>query len=73
MEVISRDPSCFTSGPPYNLAQTMLRVKDPAKSLHFYRDLMGMHLLAVKHFSDFSLYFLTQVLPSTSHDTSHIT
>jgi catechol 2,3-dioxygenase-like lactoylglutathione lyase family enzyme len=38
--------------------QTMLRVKDPAKSLHFYRDLLGMTLLAESHYSDFSLYFL---------------
>ena len=36
----------------------MLRVKDPVKSLHFYRDLMGMTLIAQSHFSDFSLYFL---------------
>lgn len=38
----------------------MLRVKDPQASLGFYRDLLGMRLLAVKHFSDFSLYFLAQ-------------
>lgn len=25
----------------YTLAQTMMRVKDPVKSLHFYRDLLG--------------------------------
>ena len=36
----------------------MMRVKDPAKSLHFYRDLMGMTLIAESHYSDFSLYFL---------------
>lgn len=62
IEVVSRDPGAFSDDYPYNLAQTMLRVKDPAKSLGFYRDLLGMHLLAVKHFSDFSLYFLTQVV-----------
>jgi len=38
----------------------MLRVKDPQASLGFYRDLLGMRLLAVKHFSDFSLFFLAQ-------------
>ncbi|CAM9099227.1 unnamed protein product [Phaeothamnion confervicola] len=43
---------------PFNLGQTMLRVKDPAKSLEFYRRLMGMAKICEKHFSDFSLYFL---------------
>eukprot|EP00048_Salpingoeca_helianthica_P015766 m.228488 g.228488 ORF g.228488 m.228488 type:complete len:336 (-) comp17493_c0_seq1:28-1035(-) len=47
----------------YTLAQTMLRVKDPKKSLHFYCDLLGMSLLREAHFSDFSLYFLA-TLPS---------
>ena len=36
----------------------MFRVKDPQKSLHFYRDLLGMTLVAERHMSDFSLYFL---------------
>ena len=51
----------------------MLRVKDPKASLGFYRDLLGMRLLAVKHFSDFSLYFLAQpaALPP-SPISSHI-
>lgn len=40
-----------------NFSQTMLRVKDPQKSLEFYRK-MGMKLLVEKHFDDFSLYFL---------------
>ena len=26
----------------YLLAQTMFRIKDPKKSLHFYRDLLGI-------------------------------
>jgi hypothetical protein len=43
VEVISRDSATF--GPaypaPYTFAQTMLRVRDPHKSLHFYRDLLG--------------------------------
>lgn len=30
---------------PFTLAQTMLRVKDPAKSLRFYRDILGMRHL----------------------------
>jgi lactoylglutathione lyase len=40
-----------------NFSQTMLRVKDPKKSLEFYQA-MGMKLLEEKHFDDFSLYFL---------------
>ena len=42
----------------YTLAQTMLRVKDPEKSLKFYRDLLGMTLLRSSDLGDFSLYFL---------------
>ena len=44
----------------YNFAQTMFRVKDPVKSLEFYRDCLGMTLLAESHLGDFSLYFLAQ-------------
>lgn len=40
-----------------NLCQTMLRIKDPKKSIPFYLSL-GMKLLQVKHFDTFSLYFL---------------
>jgi lactoylglutathione lyase len=41
----------------YNFSQTMLRIKDPFKSLAFYQK-MGMKVLTTKHFDDFSLYFL---------------
>jgi len=44
--------------PQYTFAQTMIRIKDPAQSLRFYCDVLGMKLLAEKHFDDFSLYFL---------------
>lgn len=40
-----------------NFSQTMLRVKNPKKSIEFYRRL-GMCVLSEKHFDDFSLYFL---------------
>jgi lactoylglutathione lyase len=40
--------------------QTMLRVRDPARSLAFYRDVLGMELLEKFDFKQmkFSLYFL---------------
>lgn len=41
----------------FNFSQTMLRVKDPKKSIEFYKAL-GMKVLTERHFDDFSLYFL---------------
>ena len=48
-----------------NFSQTMLRVKDPKKSVAFYQRL-GMKLLKERHFDDFSLYFMA----SSSADES---
>ncbi|OQR98827.1 lactoylglutathione lyase [Achlya hypogyna] len=45
--------------------QTMLRVKDPKKSVAFYEKHFGMTLAHAAHFSDFSLYFLVS-LPTTT-------
>lgn len=44
----------------YTLTHTMLRVADPERSLGFYRDILGMTLVARLDFDDarFSLYFL---------------
>jgi lactoylglutathione lyase len=44
----------------YKLTQTMLRIKDPAISIPFYRDVLGMTLLDRYDFDSmkFSLYFL---------------
>ncbi|MGP5504746.1 lactoylglutathione lyase [Psychrobacter celer] len=53
-----------TSGFTFN--HTMLRVKDPAKSLEFYTGVLGMTLLAVKKFPEmeFDLYFLAKLTDS---------
>lgn len=59
MEIIRRSEHAKITN-KYNFAQTMFRVKDPLKSLHFYRDCLGMTLLAESHHADFSLYFLAQ-------------
>merc|ERR1712228_731780 len=45
----------------YNLSQTMLRVKDPIKSLDFYTNKLGMTKVAEAHIESgqFSVYFLS--------------
>lgn len=56
VEIVKRGDK--TEIPNYhNFSQTMLRIKDPAKSIPFYRKL-GMKVLSERHFDDFSLYFL---------------
>ena len=44
----------------YVLTHTMLRIKDPARSLAFYRDVLGFRLITRLDFAEarFSLYFL---------------
>jgi len=54
--------------PYYNLSQTMIRIKDPAKSIPFYRDVLGMTLVREAHFPEgkFSLYFFTSLPKGTT-------
>jgi lactoylglutathione lyase len=62
VELVSRGENAKISN-ECNFSQTMLRVKDPKKSLEFYQK-MGMKLLYDLHFDDFSLYFLgSSVVP----------
>ncbi|KAH8077511.1 glyoxalase I [Cristinia sonorae] len=42
----------------YRMNHTMLRVKDPKASLHFYQEILGMDLIATSENTDFTLYFL---------------
>lgn len=67
IEIITRSAeSVVPASIPFTLAQTMFRVKDPKKSIKFYRDLLGMTLVRESHFSDFSLYFLAHLPPGTT-------
>jgi lactoylglutathione lyase len=60
----------------YTLAQTMLRVKDPVKSLRFYQELLGMDLIRVREFGTgtdwgFTLYFLANLTDEQREELSN--
>ena len=59
MSSVSPPASVIPGRPTWQ--QTMLRIRDPAKSLAFYRDLLGFTLIDTFDFPQykFSLYFLT--------------
>ncbi|UZJ56453.1 hypothetical protein CBS101457_005773 [Exobasidium rhododendri] len=42
----------------YKFNHTMLRIKDPEKSLKFYQDVLGMDLIDEHDADDFKLFFL---------------
>lgn len=59
MEIVKRN---FKSSKEFSFAQTMLRIKDPKKSIPFYKSL-GMQVVCEKHFDTFSLYFMASNIP----------
>ena len=61
VEIVNRGKGAEGKAPKFSLAQTMLRVKDPLKAVEFYEKHLGMTRVNVRHFSDFSLYFLATV------------
>eukprot|EP00927_Polykrikos_kofoidii_P051441 TRINITY_DN45240_c0_g1_i1.p1 TRINITY_DN45240_c0_g1~~TRINITY_DN45240_c0_g1_i1.p1 ORF type:complete len:369 (-),score=63.04 TRINITY_DN45240_c0_g1_i1:230-1336(-) len=57
IEIVKREEGLFQE--PFNLSQTMMRVKDGPKTVEFYRDIMGMSLLREMIVpNDFTNYFL---------------
>jgi lactoylglutathione lyase len=60
IELVSRDERSPVTN-EFTLAQTMIRVKDPVKSLRFYCELLGMRKVKESHHSDFSLFFLAHL------------
>lgn len=75
IEIISRNPASPIKN-KFTFAQTMLRVKDPVKSLRFYKDILGMTLLRESHYGvgqpgGFSLYFLACVSEDVSRTLPH--
>ncbi len=56
--------------------QTMLRIKDPERSVAFYNEVLGMHLLERFDFAEmqFSLYFIgypTGPVPEAVYQTCY--
>ena len=73
MSASAFDPArYFSLAPPaetrgYIMQQTMLRVKDPVRSLQFYCEVLGFHLVMHRDFPQwgFTVYFVAPVDPAT--------
>ena len=71
IEIIGRKPNQkFTDIVEYNLSQTMIRVKDPIKSLDFYCNKLGMKHVCEAHMENgqFSVYFLSSQIRTDADD-----
>lgn len=58
VEIVSRGDTPTDFENTFNFSQTMIRVKDPKKSVAFYESL-GMTLVRELHFNSFSLFFMS--------------
>lgn len=54
----------------YKLNHMMLRIRDPARSLHFYIDLLGMRTVFTMNAGPFTLYYLGY--PQTADDRADL-
>jgi lactoylglutathione lyase len=63
VELVPRNAGAVKEASEHNFSQTMLRIKDPMKSVAFYQA-FGLKVLTEKHFDSFSLYFMvSQTVP----------
>mmetsp|Transcript_5887 Transcript_5887/g.17696 ORF Transcript_5887/g.17696 Transcript_5887/m.17696 type:complete len:305 (+) Transcript_5887:522-1436(+) len=63
IELVKREEGLFPE--PQNLSQTMMRVKDADRTIHFYRDILGMDLVRAMHIpGDFTNYFFANLTPA---------
>lgn len=69
VEIVKRGATPGKIPNKFNFSQTMLRVKDPKKSIEFYKKL-GMSVMCERHFSDFSLFFLASNVDNAPEDPS---
>lgn len=76
VEIVKRSSSSQSSPEKrisnyFNFSQTMMRIKDPTKSIPFY-EALGMKVIRQKNYGDFSNYFLassSNVDPSIDYST----
>ena len=67
VEIVKRSKPNVISN-RFNFSQTMLRIKDPSKSIPFY-EALGMTLIRSKNYGDFSNYFM---ICSNNKDNTHL-
>lgn len=63
MEILGRKSDAKDVGKGPSFQQAMVRIKDPKKTIPFYRDTLGLKVVCERHFPQwkFSLYFLADV------------